>query len=407
MVRAKTLMHGKTSPIHHDGKGVFAGLPDGFTATRYHSLSVRRESLPARAGGHRLDRRRRDHGLAAPHPADARRAVPPRIHRHRGRPRAARPTSSTWPASSAAAPGLSRPMSDAFKPLLARLADGATLIGGRRRRPSSPPACAASRRRPRSPPPSPPCACAARPSARSPPAPGPCAAPALMLEHPLRGDRRLRHRRRRRCTPSTSPPPSAFVAAGAGLKVAKHGNRAMSSKSGSSDVLDARWASISPRRPSSSAARWTRPASASCSRPAHHGAMRHVMPIAPGAGLPHHLQPAGPAVPTRPGAQRQVLGVFDCPLGRAAGAGAGRAGRGARLGGARRRPGRDDHHRRRPRSPSGATAACACSTSRPRPSACRAPRLADLRGGDPAHNAQALARPAGRRRRAPIATSCC
>lgn len=38
VVRAERLMHGKVSPIHHDGKGVFAGLPNPFTATRYHSL---------------------------------------------------------------------------------------------------------------------------------------------------------------------------------------------------------------------------------------------------------------------------------------------------------------------------------------------------------------------------------
>ncbi|MDO9586340.1 MAG: aminodeoxychorismate/anthranilate synthase component II [Brevundimonas sp.] len=46
VIRAKAQMHGKTSPIEHDGRSVFAGLPSPFTATRYHSLAVRRESLP-------------------------------------------------------------------------------------------------------------------------------------------------------------------------------------------------------------------------------------------------------------------------------------------------------------------------------------------------------------------------
>lgn len=47
VVRAGSIMHGKTSSIRHTGAGVFAGLPDGFTATRYHSLVVAPESLPA------------------------------------------------------------------------------------------------------------------------------------------------------------------------------------------------------------------------------------------------------------------------------------------------------------------------------------------------------------------------
>lgn len=46
VVRADRLMHGKTSPIHHNGTSVFAGLPDPFEATRYHSLIVKRETLP-------------------------------------------------------------------------------------------------------------------------------------------------------------------------------------------------------------------------------------------------------------------------------------------------------------------------------------------------------------------------
>ena len=46
VVRAGRIMHGKTSRIRHESKGVFAGLPDGYEATRYHSLVVDRETLP-------------------------------------------------------------------------------------------------------------------------------------------------------------------------------------------------------------------------------------------------------------------------------------------------------------------------------------------------------------------------
>ena len=47
VVRAGRLMHGKTSPIQHDGRGVFAQLPNPFEATRYHSLIVEAESVPS------------------------------------------------------------------------------------------------------------------------------------------------------------------------------------------------------------------------------------------------------------------------------------------------------------------------------------------------------------------------
>jgi len=47
VIRAKRLMHGKTSEVHHDGQTIFKDLPNPFTATRYHSLIVERDSLPS------------------------------------------------------------------------------------------------------------------------------------------------------------------------------------------------------------------------------------------------------------------------------------------------------------------------------------------------------------------------
>jgi anthranilate synthase component II len=47
IVRAERVMHGKVSPVAHDGHGVFAGLPSPLTATRYHSLAIERASIPA------------------------------------------------------------------------------------------------------------------------------------------------------------------------------------------------------------------------------------------------------------------------------------------------------------------------------------------------------------------------
>ncbi|MGG5796404.1 aminodeoxychorismate/anthranilate synthase component II [Bacillus nitratireducens] len=46
VVRAERLMHGKTSPMYHDGKTIFSDIPNPFTATRYHSLIVKKETLP-------------------------------------------------------------------------------------------------------------------------------------------------------------------------------------------------------------------------------------------------------------------------------------------------------------------------------------------------------------------------
>ena len=71
IVRAGRLMHGKTSPIHHNGEGLFAGMPNPFDATRYHSLIVRRETLPGcleitaeTEEGEIMGLRHRDHDIA-------------------------------------------------------------------------------------------------------------------------------------------------------------------------------------------------------------------------------------------------------------------------------------------------------------------------------------------------------
>ena len=47
VIRADRLMHGKTSPIHHNGRDLFAGMPNPFMATRYHSLLIERASCPS------------------------------------------------------------------------------------------------------------------------------------------------------------------------------------------------------------------------------------------------------------------------------------------------------------------------------------------------------------------------
>ena len=68
VVRAP-VMHGKTSAISHDGRGVFAGLPDPLVATRYHSLVVERRLGARRTGGVGLGRGRHRHGPPPPDPA--------------------------------------------------------------------------------------------------------------------------------------------------------------------------------------------------------------------------------------------------------------------------------------------------------------------------------------------------
>ena len=108
VVRAPTLMHGKLSKVHHTGKGVFAGIPQDFAATRYHSLVVERATLPSRARDHGGDERRRNHGPAAQALSRARRPVPPREHRLGARPSAARELPRSRPGRAACAGSLPR-----------------------------------------------------------------------------------------------------------------------------------------------------------------------------------------------------------------------------------------------------------------------------------------------------------
>ena len=79
VVRADRLMHGKTSPIFNDGRTIFKGLPNPFTAGRYHSLLVERETLPRLPGGERGNGGRGDHGTSPPGIPRGGDPVPPRI----------------------------------------------------------------------------------------------------------------------------------------------------------------------------------------------------------------------------------------------------------------------------------------------------------------------------------------
>ena len=97
IVAAPHLMHGKTSEIHHDGKGLFAGLPNPFVATRYHSLVVRPESVPADLEVTATSRDGVVMGLRHRSLPVEGGAVPPRVRSDRVRARRCWPTSSdSW-----------------------------------------------------------------------------------------------------------------------------------------------------------------------------------------------------------------------------------------------------------------------------------------------------------------------
>ncbi len=201
-------------------------------------------------------------------------------------------------------------MSDAFKPLLARLADGATLseadaelffsacLRGEATPAQVAAAVTAMRLRGETVGEITACARAMRRSA-------------TRLEHPFQvvdtcgtgGDGAHTY------NISTA---AALVAAGGGLKVAKHGNRALSSRSGSSDVLAALGVNLAA---SAVQSRRALEEAGVCFlfAPAHHGAMRHVTPVRAELGFRTVFNLLGPLA-NPAGAQRQVLGVYDLRL---------------------------------------------------------------------------------------------
>jgi anthranilate phosphoribosyltransferase len=179
----------------------------------------------------------------------------------------------------------------------------------------------------------------------------------------------------------------AFVAAGAGLKVAKHGTRAVSSKSGSSDVLAALGVNLEAS-PDQSRRALAEAGVCFLFAPAHHRALRHVMPVREQLGFRTIFNILGP-LSNPANAKRQVLGVFSArwvePLARVLGA----------LGAVRawvvHGDGLDEI------TTTGPTQVAEWRDGGLRlfnitPEAVGLPRvaLADLRGGDPRHNADAL-----------------
>ncbi len=293
--RAERVMHGKTSRIHHDGGTIYAGLSNPFIATRYHSLLVREEDVPAEleivartAGGEVMGVRHRTSPSRACSSTPSR-SSPPRA-------RTCWPTSWPRPRRRGAA-------------MLARLLEGAVLDRDEAR------------------------ALMGRVMAGEVP---PVQLAAMLTALRLRGetvDEITGFAEAMRAAAVTIPAgdlpdlvdtcgtggdgagtfnistATALLAAAMGIPVAKHGNRAVSSRSGSADVLEALGVGLDVE-PARVAALIREVGIGFLFAPALHPAMRHAMPVRRELGVRTVFNLLGPL--TNPaGARRQLLGVYD------------------------------------------------------------------------------------------------
>ena len=300
-MRAPRLMHGKTSPILHKGRGLFAGLDNPFEATRYHSLIVERETLPDvlepvawTPEGELMGIKHRDHetwGVQF-HPGVRADGAGPQADREL--PDAVPPAEESREliqsaiARVVARENLSRELARATMEQI--LAGEATPVADRRPRGRAAHEGRDRRRDRRH---------GARPCARwcrrCTPSARRCSTPAA----------------RAATTParSTSRPRSPSSSRSCGVAVAKHGNRAVSSRTGSADVLESLGVGID-LTPVDAARSLDALGITFLFAPNYHGALRHAVGPRRELGVRTVFNVLGPL--TNPaGATRQLLGVYS------------------------------------------------------------------------------------------------
>lgn len=306
VVRAPHLVHGKVSPVHHRGRSVFEHLPTPFKATRYHSLVVARDDLPAALDVTAETEDGLIMGLAhRDHPVHGVQFHPESIASEHGKV-----LLENFLALAGALPGPSRtqrvPTTDAFKRILAVVATGKELDRSEAR-------------------------AAFEIMMSGDASPGQIGAFLMALR--VRGEtvdelaggvETMRAKMRRVVAPADAvdvcgtggdgsgtwniSTAVGFVLAALGVPVAKHGNRALSSRSGSAEVLAALGIKLD-LSPEAIAACIAEAGIGFMFAPNHHSAMRHVAPVRTELGTRTLFNLLGP-LSNPAGVKRQLVGVF-------------------------------------------------------------------------------------------------